>query len=179
MSFQFFLKNFALLVLMIVLGLSSPLSASTLTSPHQEPPDSEDSLFEPLLFTWEYIGYVYKNQFFTPLDPELKMRFSFESEKHVRLSWETSGGAVRCARVAEYEIRNNIYLWQKNIWVDPKNHSQCSSDKDMTMGYESTSIFQLLSAEDAHPDLKGKNQMFQLTLSLADEEVKLLFEKKE
>jgi hypothetical protein len=101
------------LVLVASLFSNHKTLASASLSFHQEASPSEDSKNEFLLFTWEYIGYVYKKQFFTPLDPELKMRFRFESDKHVRLSWEASAGALRCARVAEYEIKNNFYLWQK------------------------------------------------------------------
>jgi hypothetical protein len=145
--------------------LKEPFSKGELETPSL-PPGSE----------WLYLGYIYQNKVFPPLDPELKMRFFFESGGRVRLIWENSGGLVRCERLAEYKIINNIYLWQKNIWVNPQNHTQCASDKDMALGYESTSVFKILPAKEVHPDLGSKATLFQLSLTLGEENVDLFFE---
>ncbi len=132
---------------------------------------------ESVLGAWKYIGYLYQGHLFSPQDPELQMMFVFENERHVRLSWKTSGGKVQCARIAEYKILDKNILRQKNIWIDPKNHGSCQSDGDMVLGYESSSFFQIAEGEKIHPQLKKHPLLFELEVGLAEENLHMLFKK--
>lgn len=154
---------------------------TTLQSSYLAPKESSKDLTQrqpiSLIGVWEYIGYIYQDNFYPPQDPELTMRFAFENFRHVRLSWESSGGAIRCARLAEYETSSNTLLKQKNIWIDPQNHSSCGGDKDMVMGYESYSYFQVLEGIVIHPDLKDRRSIFQLEVGISEESLFMLFER--
>jgi hypothetical protein len=99
-----------------------------------------------LVGTWKYVGFIYADKPFPPLDSKLLLYLKFienQGERQAELRWSSSDELGACVRRAKYEVRNQEWLYQKVYWVDPQNKSSCSSDPDMRLGSESTTHFRI------------------------------------
>lgn len=82
---------------------------------------------------WKYIGFIYKGQFNSPLNPNLLLTFEFLKNGSNILRWSYVNEEGFCERKGEYSYDGQL-LTDKILWVNPKNSIECQKDPDMTMG---------------------------------------------
>lgn len=90
-----------------------------------------------VLGSWKYVSYQYDGQTYIVPSPGLDLRFTFYEDGTSKLRWHYENEIGFCERLAQYEIQNGDWIYQKVIWVNPNNHVSCSKDSDMQMGKES------------------------------------------
>jgi hypothetical protein len=88
----------------------------------------------PELGTWQYDGFFFQGQRYPNPNPALFLTFTFLGGSS-RLFWQRKGEPGFCERLAEYRIEKDT-IYQKVIWVNPKNNADCTNDPDMRMGSE-------------------------------------------
>jgi hypothetical protein len=126
---------FLIYLLMFIFSASGAIAADatpeppTLNLPNQLP----NQLPDQIVGQWLYIGFDYQGEFHAPLDDNLELIFSFESNGIDDLSWHYKNSTGKCHRQGEYFIEDNI-LNDKIVWVDPENMNSCGVDPDMQMG---------------------------------------------
>lgn len=92
---------------------------------------------------WQYTSYDYKGHNF-PVDfDRVNLKFTFSKDGISNLIWMKNTENVFCERNAEYALSTTNGLFQKNIWVNPKNHISCSEDPDMRLGALSATQFHI------------------------------------
>jgi hypothetical protein len=92
---------------------------------------------------WKYSSFIYDGQTHPILTPTLDLRFWFSADGISTLRWFESDQAGFCERKAYYVVEEGNTLYQKVFWVNPDNHSSCSSDPDMQMGRENRTTFKI------------------------------------
>jgi hypothetical protein len=103
-------------------------------------PMAQDSA---LIGTWKYIGYNYQGHESPAPNPDLDLRFTFDQQQTSLLTWFHNGESDFCQRLATYEIRNDGWLYQKTVWVNPKNEIFCTKDPEMKLGNESLTHYRI------------------------------------
>ena len=92
---------------------------------------------------WQYVGFELDGQSYPKLDPTLDLRFHFQSEHVLTLRWHYADAENFCESQSIFEIQNGDTLYQKVVWLHPKNNISCSKDPDMQIGKESINPFRL------------------------------------
>lgn len=112
--------------------------------------------------TWKFSSIIYRGQAQPLPNPDLDLRFVFYQKGLSRLKWLRNNEPGFCERIAEYKAEGPI-LYQKTIWLNPKNNTSCSLDSEMQIPSETYTPFQIV-----------KNQLF-LSLYLGDDELIYVF----
>lgn len=99
-----------------------------------------------IIGTWQYAGFRYNGDTYPIPNPNLVLKFSFDTDGKSHLIWYRTNEPGFCEKRGEYQVRGDE-LWQKTTWVNPKNDRSCSSDPDMQLGRETTTRFQLSEGE--------------------------------
>lgn len=106
--------------------------------------------------TWQYDGFLYDGHRYPNPNPSLELFFIFNSDGVSKLYWQRRNETAFCERLAKYTQSDNI-LWQKVIWINPNNSSECAKDVDMNLGQESTTTISIDKSElNFLFDLNGK-----------------------
>lgn len=109
---------------------------------------------------WSYDGFFYDGHRYPNPNPDLSLTFTFRENGISRLYWERTDESGFCEREALYELRGE-FLYQKVIWLNPKNLPSCSKDPDMHMGQETESRFEVNTEElRLFFDLNGKEFIY-------------------
>lgn len=93
---------------------------------------------QPLVGSWQAIGYYYENNFIQPDDPQLTLVFDFFPDGTHRLFWKLKGENSFCERKGLWRTEED-QLFIEVTWVNPDNGASCSSDPDMKNGLKTQS----------------------------------------
>lgn len=115
-----------------------------------------------LVGMWKLTSIIYHNRPMPLPNPDLKLYFMFYSNGESWLRWFRHNEPGFCERRAEYHIFEK-WLYQKTIWLNPRNASACASDPEMRMSSETYTEFKI-----------HKNNLF-LNLDLSDEKLVYVF----
>ena len=117
-----------------------------------------------LLGEWKYSGFIYEKIIYPPPNPDLYLSFTFKAESSVRLFWKRQDEDFFCERVALFSVSDTSILSQNIIWVNPDNHSSCSSDPDMQLGRKTDNYVEIVNKElHLFLELDGKPFIYILT----------------
>lgn len=111
---------------------------------------------------WEYADYIYRQERRPRPNLALHVRFEFNTDSLMNLSWFRDNEDTYCHRTAEYTWIQNI-IHQKIIWVDPRNSIECGLDPDMQLGRESDNVLEMVGNElFLHLELGGEDFIYVL-----------------
>jgi len=118
---------------------------------------------------WDYTGFIYQGQKYAKPNDKLHVHFYFESGSLVRLHWTRDEDGSSCERLAVYNIEDDI-LYQKIIWVNPKNSFECAKDPDMTMDEQTQTPISMANENelDLHLGLNGEEFIYILNRIVTD-----------
>lgn len=94
---------------------------------------------------WIFTHILYRGQLMPAPNPDLVMTFNFQDLDVNELMYFRKNEPGFCRRLAQYQIFNSNTLFQKVIYTDPLNSSNCSTDVDMLFGYESYSSINFIN----------------------------------
>ncbi len=110
--------------------------------------------------TWQYDGFFFDGHRYPNPNPTLTLRFTFQPDGISHLIWFRGDEPGLCERKAEYQIRGDA-LYQKVIWLNPANRTDCSRDPDMQPNKETESRFSIENDElHLFFDLNGKEFIY-------------------
>lgn len=108
-----------------------------------------------ILGTWQYAGFRYLDKDYPNPNPDLELRFTFNDKGQSILTYRRANDGEYCERLASYTF-DGVWLYQKVIWVNPKNTVGCGRDQDMQLGRESTTEVSMRGQQLAfHLELDG------------------------
>jgi len=113
------------------------------------------AILAALLGSWSFFGFIYRGEEMAPINPKLHIEMSFRADGENSLVYWREDEEGLCERKAKYEISDcspdgdfqSCQLYQKVIWLNPKNRSDCSKDPDMQMDKESWSAISVSKEE--------------------------------
>jgi len=116
-----------------------------------------------LIGLWLFVGLFYHGEVRPPLNPDLRIYYSFINETENELYYYRNHEDGYCRRRALYKIKDS-WIEQKITFVDPNNHSSCAMDPDMQLGKISYSHFRWV------------NRQFYLEVPMGQEKIEFIFE---
>lgn len=111
---------------------------------------------------WKLDSIIYRNQPMPLPNPDLELYFKFLGNGESWLRWSRKNEVGFCERKAHYYAINDL-LYQKTIWLNPRNASSCANDPEMRMSSETYTEFNV-----------HQNQLF-LNLDLSEEKLVYVF----
>lgn len=99
-----------------------------------------------IIGTWQFAGFRHNGDFYPNPNPNLVLKFTFNSDNTNHLIWYRTNEPGFCERRGEYQLRGDI-LWQKTTWLNPLNDRSCGSDPDMQPNRETNTPILLSEGE--------------------------------
>ncbi len=119
-----------------------------------------------LIGIWLFVATVYQGNEAPRPNPDLQLRFIFQSASKNEVFYYRTGERGFCRRWANYRIEVNFII-QEVVQTDPNNASNCGADPDMQLGIISKTPFEL------------KDGKFFLDLPLGDEGIRYIFDREQ
>lgn len=119
-----------------------------------------------LIGVWLFVATIYQGHEAPRPNPDLQLRFIFESESRNEVFYYRNGERGFCRRWANYRIEDN-FLIQEVVETDPSNASFCGSDPDMKIGIISKTPFAV------------KDDKFFLDLPLGNDGIRYIFDREQ
>jgi hypothetical protein len=92
--------------------------------------------------TWRFTEYTYEGKTLPAPNPNLDLRFTFTPQGEAYLKWFRTDEKGFCQRKANYKIQGDM-IWQKVVWLNPTNRTNCGDDPDMQIDHETHTKFSL------------------------------------
>lgn len=124
---------------------------------------------QDLLGAWKYNHFIYDGVHYPPSNPNMELTFKFTKEGVSILKWSYKDDGSFCERGAIYQVSEDHWLYQKNVWVNQNNHMSCGSDPDMQLGRESRTHFSIQNHQ-LHLELELAGKPYVYVLDLLDTE---------
>ncbi len=111
---------------------------------------------------WKLSSIIYRQQPMPLPNPDLNLYFKFYGNGDSWLRWSRKNEEGFCERKAEY-IENGRLLYQKTIWLNPRNALSCGNDPEMRPSSETYTEFSIIQKK------------LYLNLDLSDEKIIYVF----
>lgn len=117
---------------------------------------------EKLEGLWKLTYLIYRQQPIPLPNPDLNLYFKFYGNGDSWLHWSRKNEPGFCQRKAIYQSTENL-IYQKTVWLNPKNDSSCSNDPEMK------------AASETYTEYRIVNNQLLLSLDLSDEKIVYVF----